>query len=171
MFGFLWGRGRKGGRRGAGEDEHKPSPFDRQTILETEKFPLPGPRPPFQTTAYDHDDRAVYDYVKQMTVENVWYYRDRMSVPRGPCTLPIMREAWVHGVIDQNTLVWGQGLADWLPIRNVKTLVPQIRTVEVQAATWIKRQFGLKPALRRIRKDRAEARPSDKASVQVDNMF
>lgn len=133
-----------------------------------------------------------------------------MSVPRGPCTLPIMREAWVHGVIDQNTLVWGQGLADWLPIRNVKTLVPQIRTVEgglwwgvgdvwwcevmrpalsihrfisptamylslharaVQAATWIKRQFGLKPALRRIRKDRAEARPSDKASVQVDNMF
>ena len=56
--------------------------------------------------------------------------RDRMSVPRGPCTLPIMREAWVHGVIDQNTLVWGQGLADWLPIRNVKTLVPQIRTVE-----------------------------------------
>lgn len=53
-----------------------------------------------------------------------------MSVPRGPCTLPIMREAWVHGVIDQNTLVWGQGLADWLPIRNVKTLVPQIRTVE-----------------------------------------
>ena len=75
MFGFLWGRGRKGGRRGAGEDEHKLSPFDRQTILETEKFPLPGPRPPFQTTAYDHDDRAVYDYVKQMTVENVWYYR------------------------------------------------------------------------------------------------
>jgi len=25
-----------------------------------------------------------------------------------------------------------QGLADWLPIRNVNTLVPQIRTVEVQ---------------------------------------
>lgn len=36
----------------------------------------------------------------------------------------------MHGVVDENTLVWGQGLADWLPIRNVRTLVPQIRTVE-----------------------------------------
>jgi len=36
----------------------------------------------------------------------------------------------VNGVIDENTLVWGQGLADWLPVRNVRTLVPQIRTVE-----------------------------------------
>lgn len=53
-----------------------------------------------------------------------------MSVPRGPCSLPVLREAWVHGVVDENTLVWGQGLADWLPIRNVRTLVPQIRTVE-----------------------------------------
>ncbi len=36
----------------------------------------------------------------------------------------------VHGVIDENTLVWGQGLMDWLPVRNVRTLVPQIRTPE-----------------------------------------
>lgn len=30
---------------------------------------------------------------------------DRMSVPRGPCSLPVLREAWVDGVIDENTLV------------------------------------------------------------------
>lgn len=36
----------------------------------------------------------------------------------------------MNGVIDENTLVWGQGLADWLPVKNVRTLVPQIRTVE-----------------------------------------
>lgn len=36
----------------------------------------------------------------------------------------------VHGVIDETTLVWGQGLQDWLPVRNVRTLVPQIRTPE-----------------------------------------
>ena len=51
-------------------------------------------------------------------------------VPRGPCTLHVLRDCWVHGVVDENTLVWGQGLCDWLPIRNVRTLVPQIRTVE-----------------------------------------
>ena len=36
----------------------------------------------------------------------------------------------VQGVIDENTLVWGQGLQDWLPVRNIRTLVPQIRTPE-----------------------------------------
>ncbi len=51
-------------------------------------------------------------------------------VSRGPCNLHVLRDCWVHGVIDESTLVWGQGLADWLPIRNVRTLVPQIRTLE-----------------------------------------
>lgn len=51
-------------------------------------------------------------------------------VARGPCNLHVLRSCWTHGVIDENTLVWGQGLADWLPVRNVRTLVPQIRTVE-----------------------------------------
>ena len=34
--------------------------------------------------------------------------RDRMSTPRGPCSLPVLREAWTQGVVDENTLVWGQ---------------------------------------------------------------
>ena len=42
----------------------------------------------------------------------------------------MLRECWVHGVIDDGTLVWGQGLMDWLPVKNVRTLVPQIRTFE-----------------------------------------
>jgi hypothetical protein len=56
--------------------------------------------------------------------------RDRLNVPRGPCALPVLKEAWVDGVIDANTLIWGQGLADFIPLKNVRTLVPQIRTVE-----------------------------------------
>lgn len=92
-----------------------------------------------------------------------------MSTPRGPCSLPVLREAWVNGVIDENTLVWGQGLADWLPVRNVRTLVPQIRTIEVQAATWLKKTFALKPALANARKQRAEYRPEPNA--QVDRMY
>lgn len=34
--------------------------------------------------------------------------RDRMSVPRGPCPLHVLKDCWVQGVIDENTLVWGQ---------------------------------------------------------------
>lgn len=96
-------------------------------------------------------------------------YRDRMSTPRGPCSLPVLREAWVNGTIDENTLVWGQGLADWLPVRNIRTLVPQIRTLEVQAATWLKKTFALRPALNAARKARAEQRPE--ANAQVDRMY
>lgn len=51
-------------------------------------------------------------------------------VSRGPCNLHVLRNCWTHGVIDENTLVWGQGLADWLPVKNVRTLIPQIRTME-----------------------------------------
>ena len=77
----------------------------------------------------------------------------------------------MNGTIDENTLVWGQGLADWLPVRNVRTLVPQIRTLEVQAATWIKKTFALKPALARARKARAEQRPEGASTSQVDGMY
>jgi hypothetical protein len=64
--------------------------------------------------------------------------------------VPVLREAWVQGIVDENTLVWGSGLIDWLPIRNVRTLVPQIRTVE-----------GEQPhaAARRGRRDLARLQP------------
>ena len=35
-----------------------------------------------------------------------------------------------QGVIDENTLMWGQGLYDWLPAKNCKLLLPMIRTPE-----------------------------------------
>ena len=84
-----------------------------------------------------------------------------MNVPRGPCTMPVLREAWIHGVVDEHTLVWGKGLMDWLPARNVRALVPQIRTVEVQLATWVKRNLVLGPALRAVRKQRKNERPEE----------
>ena len=36
----------------------------------------------------------------------------------------------LQGCIDENTLVWGQGLFDWLPAKNIKLLLPMIRTPE-----------------------------------------
>ena len=42
----------------------------------------------------------------------------------------VLRNCWSNGVVDENTLVWGQGLADWLPMKNVRMLIPQIRTPE-----------------------------------------
>jgi hypothetical protein len=78
----------------------------------------------------DSNEAFLITYVRMATRKNLWYYRDRCGVARGPAPVPTLREAWVHGLIDQNTLVWGQGLIDFLPIKNVRTLVPQIRTPE-----------------------------------------
>ena len=88
----------------------------------------PKQRPPPEPYTFNRLEQ--FDYVRELTKKNVWYYRDRISVPRGPCTLPVLREAWVNGVIDENTLIWGQGLIDWLPAKNIRTLIPQIRTPE-----------------------------------------
>lgn len=59
-----------------------------------------------------------YDSVKNY----IWYYRDRTGMPRGPCTLNILKTAWVNGIVDEHTLVWGNGLGSWVPIRNVRGL-------------------------------------------------
>lgn len=54
----------------------------------------------------------------------------RVYACRGPAPLHVMKDAWVQGVIDENTLVWGQGLVDWLPAKNIKLLLAMIRTPE-----------------------------------------
>jgi hypothetical protein len=99
------------------------------------------------------------NYQRMLMRKNVWYYRDRAGVPRGPCPLHVLKDCWVQGVVDENTLVWGQGLADWLPARNVTLLVPMVRTPEVRVGAWLKKTFSLKPALERVRERRADARP------------
>lgn len=55
---------------------------------------------------------------------------DASYVLHGKAVVWLTFSGFVQGIVDENTLVWGHGLADWLPIRNVRTLVAQIRTVE-----------------------------------------
>lgn len=89
---------------------------------------------------YADDNWKATEYAFLALEDNIWYYRDRMSVPRGPCPLTTLRTAWINGVIDENTLVWGQGLEEWVPVRNVRALPALIRTVEAQFLTWMKRK-------------------------------
>eukprot|EP01023_Acetabularia_acetabulum_P024151 TRINITY_DN2339_c0_g1_i2.p2 TRINITY_DN2339_c0_g1~~TRINITY_DN2339_c0_g1_i2.p2 ORF type:complete len:161 (-),score=6.66 TRINITY_DN2339_c0_g1_i2:249-680(-) len=140
-----------------------------QSAGEQEKPPSPIYNPK-KKSKLTFQDKLVADYVLTATANNVWYYRDRMNVPRGPCTVPVLRNCWVQGVIDENTIVWGQGLGDWIPAKNVRTLVPQIRTFEVKLASWVKREFALKPAIKRMRQVRAQMRPQEEWSDQVDQM-
>jgi hypothetical protein len=36
------------------------------------------------------------NYQRMLLRKNIWYYRDRMSVPRGPCPLHVLKDCWVQ---------------------------------------------------------------------------
>ena len=68
--------------------------------------------------------------------DNVWYYRDRAGLPRGPCQLSTLRACWVNAIIDEFTIVWGQGLEAWYPIHNVVGLTANIQSYDGAAAAY-----------------------------------
>ena len=80
-------------------------------------------------------------------------------------------QAWTNGLVDENTLVWGQGLLDWIPAKNVTTLVAQVRTPEVRLATWLKKKMAIEPQYRRVRKQREKEGKGKTKSTQVEKMF
>lgn len=127
-------------------------------------------RPQPKKIMLSHYQHEMINYQRMLLRKNVWYYRDRMNNARGPCPLHTLKDCWVQGVIDENTLVWGQGLFDWLPAKNVKLLLPMIRTPEVRFGAWMKRTFSLKPALNKIREVHRDARDPAQQSKQVDWM-
>jgi hypothetical protein len=105
----------------------KPHPVDNELPEGPwEQKMRPTPRS-IKLSSYEAE---MINYQRMLMRKNIWYYRDRMSVPRGPCPLHVLKDAWVQGVVDENTLVWGHGLYDWLPAKNVKLLIPMIRTPE-----------------------------------------
>merc|ERR1711879_458950 len=119
----------------------------------------------FTSTAQKHTEDLTFEDREQMwwwknavIARNVWYYRDRLSTVRGPCPLPVLREAWVRGIIDDKTLVWGNGLIDWIPIRNINLLSSAIRTLEVQIATQINKKILMERILTQVREKREAVR-------------
>eukprot|EP00238_Polyblepharides_amylifera_P000755 CAMPEP_0196572352 /NCGR_PEP_ID=MMETSP1081-20130531/2422_1 /TAXON_ID=36882 /ORGANISM="Pyramimonas amylifera, Strain CCMP720" /LENGTH=127 /DNA_ID=CAMNT_0041889649 /DNA_START=332 /DNA_END=718 /DNA_ORIENTATION=+ len=56
-----------------------------------------------------------------------------------------LRAAWVEGIVDEHTLVWGLGLEEWLPVRNVRALPSLIRNFETVFLTWFKRVTYMAP--------------------------
>lgn len=113
-------------------DFSKPHPVDKQLPDGPWSQKLKPQARRIKLSPYQYE---MINYQRMLLRKNIWYYRDRMSVPRGPCPLHVMKDCWVQGIVDENTLVWGQGLIDWLPMKNVKLLVAQVRTPEGE--TWL----------------------------------
>uniref|UniRef100_A0A7S0R4W1 GYF domain-containing protein n=1 Tax=Pyramimonas obovata TaxID=1411642 RepID=A0A7S0R4W1_9CHLO len=85
------------------------------------------------------DEWEANNYAFLALEDNIWYYRDRASVPRGPAPISTLRQCWINGMIDRNTLVWGQGLEEWVPLRNVRALPQLIHNFETVFLTNLNR--------------------------------
>lgn len=46
-----------------------------------------------QLSPYQYE---MINYQRMLMRKNIWYYRDRMNVPRGPCPLHVLKDAWVQ---------------------------------------------------------------------------
>ena len=71
----------------------------------------------------------------------MWFYRDRVGNCRGPAPLNTLRQCWVNGIVDEHTMVWGNGLSDWVPARNVRGLISNIRNPPTIIMHWLMRKF------------------------------
>jgi len=105
----------------------------------------------FRPKRFTKNQKSIYYYTKEVMKDNIWYYRDRLNIARGPCDINTLRKCWISGLIDENTLMWGHGLDEWLPAKNIKTIINQIRTIEVQLSTFVKRELVIKPNINQIR--------------------
>lgn len=88
-----------------------------------------------------------------------WVYRKPLR-PRAPPRLSLRPR--------NRPICRGEGLLDWLPVRNVRTLTAQIRTPEVRLATWLRKNLFLRPAIDAAQKARAAFR--DHVSSQLEDM-
>ncbi len=79
------------------------APKRRDAKFAEEGGPKITPRRVPLQTGMTFEQKQMVDYVRTATRKNIWYYRDRMNTSRGPCTLPVLRECWVQGIIDENT--------------------------------------------------------------------
>ena len=72
-----------------------------------------------------------------MVKRTIYRYRDRSGLPRGPMTIDILKKCWINGIIDENTLMWGNGLGDWVPMRNVRGMAEVLHEPKTVFLKWL----------------------------------
>ena len=89
-----------------------------------------------------------------MIRRNIWFYRDRTGLPRGPMTIDTVKKCWIGGIIDEHTLVWGNGLGDWVPLRNIRGMGHVLNDPRTRFLKWITQKVAFPRAEVRANRDR-----------------
>ena len=107
-----------------------------------------------------------------MVKRTIYWYRDRSGLPRGPMTIDILKKCWINGIIDENTLMWGNGLGDWVPMRNVRGMAEVLHEPKTVFLKWLTQKVAFPKADRRARRQqlyeegKAGSPPLDKEGVR-----
>ncbi|KDO26209.1 hypothetical protein SPRG_08571 [Saprolegnia parasitica CBS 223.65] len=55
--------------------------------------------------------------------ETRWFYANDDDKIHGPATLELLRSLWLRGELQTDTIVWRLGLAEWLSIGELPSLL------------------------------------------------
>lgn len=57
----------------------------------------------------------------------LWYYVDQEEEQNGPIDLELMRMLWQNKAINERTLVWREGQAEWKEMGDLPTLISEFQ--------------------------------------------
>ncbi|KAJ7539622.1 hypothetical protein O6H91_11G102000 [Diphasiastrum complanatum] len=144
--------------------------------------PYPPERPidVQQALGYKWLDKRYSDFVMR---SGGWYYKDRLGRTRGPMELVQLKTAWVGGIIDKNTFIWGDDLDEWAPIGMVYGLQTAICTPDIRIAAagtalvhklarglppWLPRKGHERKSLKQLQKEALEKRDRENAVLRLN---
>lgn len=68
-------------------------------------------------------------------------------------TMETLKKCYVNGIVDQHTLMWGDGLGDWIPLRNIRGMNHALDDPRTRFARFIVNRFSFPKAERRANRD------------------
>ena len=68
-------------------------------------------------------------------------------------TMETLKKCYVNGIVDQHTLMWGDGLGDWIPLRNIRGMNHALDDPRTRFARFIVNRFAFPKADRRAKRD------------------
>lgn len=87
-------------------------------------------------------------------------------------TIDVLKKCWINGIVDENTLMWGNGLGDWVPMRNIRGMADVLHEPIVVFLKWATQKVAYPRAERRANRQRlyeegkARSPPMDKDQVR-----
>ena len=64
-----------------------------------------------------------------------------------------MRKCYANGIVDQHTLFWGNGLGDWVPLRNIRGMATSLSDPKTKFVKFLVDKFAFPVKDRRANRD------------------